>query len=108
MGGRTPVKRSRTGLALLLLCATLLSLWGLVAAKEWQERGETLARSKRDIQNLAHSLAQHAVRSFENASIILKTIADRAEDNERPDSKRFHELLASYVKMAPQIRELVV
>jgi predicted negative regulator of RcsB-dependent stress response len=54
---RYPALRSRTTLTTLLLCAALLSLWGLAGWKVWKERQDALARAAVDIGNLTHSLS---------------------------------------------------
>ncbi|MGC1446113.1 MAG: diguanylate cyclase [Xanthobacteraceae bacterium] len=100
--------RSRTTLAALLLCAMLLSLWGIVAWKEWQERQDVLARGAVDIKNLTHSLAQHAARTIEGASIILANVVDRVGQGDNPQAGQFDHLLSAYAQELSQLREVVV
>jgi diguanylate cyclase (GGDEF)-like protein/PAS domain S-box-containing protein len=100
--------RSRAVLAALLLCAMLASLWGVVGWKSWEGRQDTLRQNSIDIRNLAHSLSQHAARTFESAAIVLTTVADRFADAAPPDVDRFNHMLAAYTRELPQLRELVV
>ena len=100
--------RSRTALAVLLLCATLLSLWGLVAWKEWQERQDRLARGAVDIKNLTHSFSEHAARTIESAAIILTNVVNRFAQGDVPQADHFNQLLSVYTSELPQLREVVV
>ncbi len=100
--------RSRTALAVVLLCATLLSLWGLVAWKEWQERQDRLARGAVDIKNLTHSLSEHAARTIESGAIILSNVVNRFGQGDAPQVDHFNQLLAAYTHELPQLREVVV
>lgn len=99
---------SRTGLAVVLLCATLLSLWGLVAWKEWQERQDRLARGAVDIKNLTHSLSEHAARTIESTAIILSNVVNRFSQGDIPQAAHFNELLVVNTHELPQLREVVV
>jgi diguanylate cyclase (GGDEF)-like protein/PAS domain S-box-containing protein len=100
--------RSNTVLATLLLCTMLLSLWGLVAWKAWEERQDTLARGSVDIRNLVHSLSQHAERSIETAAIILANVVDRYAEGDPPRGEGIDGLLSSYTRQLPQLREVVI
>jgi diguanylate cyclase (GGDEF)-like protein/PAS domain S-box-containing protein len=100
--------RSRTALAVVLLCAMLLSLWGLVAWKEWQERQDRLARGAVDIKNLTHSLSEHAARTIESAAIILSNVVSRFGQGDTPQTDYFNQLLSAYTHELPQLREVVV
>src|SRR5215469_10167209 len=100
--------RSNTVLAALLLCTMLLSLWGLVAWKAWEERQDTLARGAVDIRNLAHSLSQHAERSIETAAIILSNVVNRYAEGDPPQGEGVDRLLSSYTRQLPQLREVVI
>ncbi len=99
---------SRTALAVALLCATLLSLWGLVAWKEWQERQDRLARGAVDIKNLTHSLSQHTARTVESAAIILSDVVSRFGQGDTPQADHFNQLLSAYAHELPQLREVVI
>jgi diguanylate cyclase (GGDEF)-like protein/PAS domain S-box-containing protein len=99
---------SRTALAVVLLCATLLSLWGLVAWKEWQERQDRLARGAVDIKNLTHSLSEHAARTIESTAIILSNVVNRFGQGDIPQAAHLNQLLAVYTHELPQLREVVV
>lgn len=99
---------SRTALAVVLLCATLLSLWGMVAWKEWQERQDRLARGAVDIKNLTHSLSEHAARTIESTAIILSNVVYRFGQGDIPQAEHLNQLLAVYTHELPQLREVVV
>jgi diguanylate cyclase (GGDEF)-like protein/PAS domain S-box-containing protein len=100
--------RSRTALAVVLLCATLLSLWGMVAWKEWQERQDRLARGAVDIKNLTHSLSEHAARTIESTAIILSNVVNRFGQGDIPQADHLNQLLAVSTHELPQLREVVV
>jgi diguanylate cyclase (GGDEF)-like protein/PAS domain S-box-containing protein len=100
--------RSRSALAALLLCAMLLSLWGIVAWKEWQERQAVLARGALDTKNLTHSLSQHAARTIEGASIILANVVERFAQGDTPQAAQLDHLLSVYTHELSQLREVVV
>src|SRR5689334_14395345 len=100
--------RSRSALATLMLCAALASLWTLAGRKVWKEREDTLARASVDIRNLTHSLAQHAARTVEGASVILSAVGERVGAAQPPTADAFNATLKSYVGQLPQLREIVV
>ncbi len=62
---------SQTLLIVLLMGLTIASLWGLTIWKTVNDRQIALAQSGAEAQNLAHSLGQHAAKTFSAVGIVL-------------------------------------
>src|SRR3954447_5570811 len=80
---------------------------GIVVWKALEAKTSTLARGTTDIQNLAHSLAEHAAHTIQAADITLTGMVSllRYQD---PLPERFNKYLAETVAALPQLREIGV
>ena len=80
---------------------------GVVVWKSLEAKVATLARGQTDIQNLAHSLAEHASHSIRSADIAMAGMVDFLKYRD-PLPERFNAHLADTVNSLPQIREIGV
>ena len=80
---------------------------GLVAWKAVGSRTAALAQGERDIQNLTHSLAEHASHSIQSADVAMSGMVDVLKYR-RPLADRFNLFLRNTVAALPQIREIAV
>jgi diguanylate cyclase (GGDEF)-like protein/PAS domain S-box-containing protein len=88
----------------LVLTACVL---GVVVWKALDAEKTTLARGQTDIQNLAHSLAEHAAHSIQSADIAMAGMVDLLRYRD-PIPERFNRYLAQTVGSLPQLREIGV
>ena len=88
----------------LVLTACVL---GVVVWKALDAKKTTLARGQTDIQNLAHSLAEHAAHAIQSADIAMAGMVDLLRYRD-PIPERFNRYLAETVGSLPQIREIGV
>ena len=88
----------------LVMTACIL---GVVVWKALEAKATALARGATDIQNLAHSLAEHAAHTIQSADIAMTGILDLLKYR-NPVPERFNEYLAESVATLPQIREIGV
>jgi diguanylate cyclase (GGDEF)-like protein/PAS domain S-box-containing protein len=88
----------------LVLTACVL---GVVVWKARDAEKTTLARGQTDIQNLAHSLAEHAAHSIQSADIAMAGMVDLLRYRD-PIPERFNRYLAQTVGSLPQLREIGV
>ncbi len=90
--------------AIAYLATALVLLVG-----SWQihrARDAALLDADRDTQNLARSLAQHAMRSIETVDIILKGAVDQLEVGALRDPIRFQRLLAKKTQSVTQVTRI--
>ena len=80
---------------------------GVVVWKALDGKATTLARGKTDIQNLAHSLAEHAAHTIQSADIAMAGMVDSLKYRV-PVPERFNRYLAETVGSLPQLREIGV
>jgi diguanylate cyclase (GGDEF)-like protein/PAS domain S-box-containing protein len=80
---------------------------GVVAWKALDAKATTLARGQTDIQNLAHSLADHAAHTIQSADIAMAGMVDLLKYRQ-PLPERFNRYLAETVNSLPQLREIGV
>ena len=91
-------------LFVLMMSACVL---GLVIWKAVDARKAALAQNAIDIQNLAHSLAEHASHTFQAVDVAMNGMVDLLRyQSPRPD--RFNQFLAGTVSMLPQLQEIIV
>jgi diguanylate cyclase (GGDEF)-like protein/PAS domain S-box-containing protein len=88
----------------LVMTACIL---GVVVWKALEAKSAALARGATDIQNLAHSLAEHAGHSIQAADIAMSGMVDSLKYR-NPVPERFNKYLAETVAALPQIREIGV
>jgi len=88
----------------LIMTACIL---GVVVWKALEGKAAALARGSTDIQNLAHSLAEHAGHTIQAADIAMGGMVDLLKYRD-PVPERFNKYLAETVAALPQIREIGV
>ncbi|MDI1262449.1 MAG: diguanylate cyclase [bacterium] len=88
----------------LVMTACIL---GVVVWKALEAKTQTLDRGQTDIQNLAHSLADHASHTIQSADIAMAGMVDLLKYRS-PLAERFNQYLADTVSSLPQIREIGV
>jgi len=88
----------------LVLTACVL---GVVVWKALDAKKTTLARGQTDIQNLAHSLAEHAAHAIQSADVAMAGMVDLLRYRD-PIPERFNRYLAETVGSLPQLREIGV
>src|SRR3954447_22073052 len=81
-------------------CVLGVAVWKALGAK-----ATTVARGQTDIQNLAHSLADHAAHTIQSADIAMAGMVDLLKYR-APLPERFNRYLAETVSALPQIREI--
>jgi len=81
---------------------------GLVAWKAALGREMALSRNEDDVRNLVHSLAQHAVHSFQAPDVAMSGLVDLLKYHRPESAERFNAYLASTVRSLPQLREIKV
>lgn len=92
------------GVFVLTMAAALLGMtvWKATATHETM-----LAQAERDIQNLAHSLAEHADNTFQAPDVAMTGMAELLK-YQNPLADRFHAHLVGMVRSLPQLREIGV
>jgi len=80
---------------------------GVVVWKALGAKVTTVARGQTDIQNLAHSLAEHAAHAIQSADIAMAGMVDLLRYRD-PIPERFNRYLAETVGSLPQMREIGV
>lgn len=80
---------------------------GVVVWKALDAKKTTLARGQTDIQNLAHSLAEHAAHAIQSADIAMAGMVDLLRYRD-PVPARFNRYLVETVNALPQLREIGV
>ena len=88
----------------LVMTACIL---GVVIWKALEAKATALNRGGTDIQNLAHSLAEHAGHTIQAAGIAMSGMVDSLKYRS-PVPERFNKYLAETVAALPQIREIGV
>jgi len=88
----------------LLMTACVL---GVVVWKALDAKATTVARGQTDIQNLAHSLAEHAAHTIQSADIAMGGMVEFLRYR-APMPARFNQYLVDTVNSLPQIREIGV
>ena len=80
---------------------------GVVAWKAFEAKKTALKRGSSDIQNLAHSLAEHASHTLQAVDIAMDGMVDLLKYRD-PLPDRFNKYLADTADTLPQIREFGV
>jgi diguanylate cyclase (GGDEF)-like protein/PAS domain S-box-containing protein len=88
----------------LVMTACIL---GVVIWKALEAKANALERGGTDIQNLAHSLAEHAAHTIQSADIAMSGMVD-ALKYRSPVAERFNRYLAETAAALPQLREIGV
>jgi diguanylate cyclase (GGDEF)-like protein/PAS domain S-box-containing protein len=88
----------------LVMTACIL---GVVVWKALEAKSAALSRGSTDIQNLAHSLAEHAGHTIQAVDIAMSGMVDLLKYR-NPVPERFNKHLADTAAALPQIREIGV
>jgi diguanylate cyclase (GGDEF)-like protein/PAS domain S-box-containing protein len=80
---------------------------GVVVWKALDAKKTTLAGGQTDIQNLAHSLAEHATHAIQSADIAMAGMVELLKYRD-PLPERFNRYLTETVNSLPQLREIGV
>src|SRR6185369_17982437 len=80
---------------------------GVVIWKSLEAKATALAGGQTDIQNLTHSLAEHASHTIQSADIAMAGMVDLLRYRD-PIPERFNRYLAETVSSLPQLREIGV
>jgi diguanylate cyclase (GGDEF)-like protein/PAS domain S-box-containing protein len=106
LGG--PLRRtSPAAVVIVFALAMTACVLGVVVWKSLEAKATTLARGQTDIQNLAHSLAEHASHTIRSADIAMAGMVDLLRYRD-PLPERFNPYLAETVSSLPQLREIGV
>jgi diguanylate cyclase (GGDEF)-like protein/PAS domain S-box-containing protein len=105
---RGPLRRiSPAAVVIAFALAMTACVLGVVVWKSLEAKATTLTRGQTDIQNLAHSLAEHAAHAIRSADIAMAGMVDLLKYRD-PLPERFNPYLAETVNSLPQIREIGV
>lgn len=103
-----PWRRITPGAVVIIFALVMTAcIIGIVVWKALEAKKATLERGNTDIQNLAHSLAEHAAHTIQAVDITLTGMVSllRYQD---PQPGRFNKYLAEAVATLPQLREIGV
>jgi hypothetical protein len=103
--GEPPRRVSPAAVVIAFALAMTACVLGVVAWKALDAKATTLARGQTDIQNLAHSLADHAAHTIQSADIAMTGMVDLLKYRQ-PLPERFNRYLAETVNSLPQLREI--
>jgi diguanylate cyclase (GGDEF)-like protein/PAS domain S-box-containing protein len=102
------VRRTTPGVIVMFFALVMTAcMLGVVAWKALEAKATALARGGTDIQNLAHSLAEHAAHTIQSADIAMTGMVDLLM-YQSPLPERFDKYLAETAVALPQIREIGV
>ena len=103
-----PLRRVTPGAVVIFFALVMTAcVLGVVAWKALQAQSTALESGRTDIQNLAHSLAEHASHTIQAADIAMTGMVDLLK-YQAPLPERFNKYLAETVATLPQIREMGV
>ena len=103
-----PLRRVSPAVVVIIFALVMtVCVLGVVVWKAFGAKATTLRRGQTDIQNLAHSLAEHAAHTIQSADIAMAGMVDLLKYRE-PMPERFNRYLAETVNSLPQIREIAV
>jgi diguanylate cyclase (GGDEF)-like protein/PAS domain S-box-containing protein len=91
----------------LFVLAMSACVLGLVVWKAVEARRTALAQGEANIQNMAHSLVEHASNTVRSADVALSGIVDLLKYRD-PLPERLNPYLAKIVHDLPQVREIAV
>lgn len=101
------IHRKPQGVIAAFLLVMLIAVLGLIGWKAAAARSATLTRAQEDLNNLTHSLAQHATNTFKAPDIAMTGMVDLLR-YQNPLPERINVYLLALVASVPQIREIGV
>ena len=103
-----PLRRI-TSTAVIIAFALVMtaSVLGVMAWKALDAKKTALASGSSDIQNLAHSLSEHASHAIQAVDIAMAGMVDLLKYRD-PEPERFNRYLAETAKTLPQLRGIGV
>ena len=107
-GSGGPLRRITPGAVVIIFALVMTAcILGVVVWKALEAKAAALARGNTDIQNLAHSLAEHAAHTIQAADITMSGVVSLLR-YQAPLPDRFNRYLAETVVTLPQLREIGV
>lgn len=103
-----PLRRlASTSLIILFALVMTASVLGFMAWKAFDAKQAALANGSADIQNLVHSLSEHASHTMQAVDIAMAGMVDLLKYRD-PEPERFNRYLAETAKTLPQLRGIGV
>jgi len=101
--------RRLTSTAVVITFALVMTacVLGVMAWKALDAKKATLASGSADIQNLVHSLSEHAAHTIQAVDIAMAGMVDLLKYRD-PEPERFNRYLAETAKTLPQLRGIGV
>jgi len=103
-----PLRRiPSTSLIIAFALVMTASVLGVMAWKAFEAKKAALANGSGDIQNLVHSLSEHASHTMQAVDIAMAGMVDLLKYRD-PEPERFNRYLAETAKTLPQLRGIGV
>ncbi len=103
-----PLRRvTSTSLVIAFALVMTACILGVMAWKALDAKKAALASGRSEIQNLAHSLSEHASHTIQAVDIAMGGMVDLLKYRD-PDPDRFNRYLAETAKTLPQLRNIGV
>jgi len=103
-----PLRRiTSTSLIIAFALVMTASVLGVMAWKAFEAKKAALANGSGDIQNLVHSLSEHASHTMQAVDIAMAGMVDLLKYRD-PEPERFNRYLAETAKTLPQLRGIGV
>jgi diguanylate cyclase (GGDEF)-like protein/PAS domain S-box-containing protein len=103
-----PPRRVTPGAVVIIFALVMIAcVIGIVVWKALEAKSVALERGNTDIQNLAHSLAEHAAHTIQAADITMSGLVNLLKYQD-PRPERLNKYMAEAVATLPQLREIGV
>lgn len=103
-----PLRRiTSTSVVIIFALVMTASVLGVMAWKVLDAKKAALASGSSDIQNLVHSLSEHASHTIQAVDIAMAGMVDLLKYRD-PEPNRFNRYLAETAKTLPQLRDIGV
>jgi diguanylate cyclase (GGDEF)-like protein/PAS domain S-box-containing protein len=103
-----PPRRVTPGAVVIIFALVMIAcVIGIVVWKALEAKAVALERGNTDIQNLAHSLAEHAAHTIQAADITMSGLVNLLKYQD-PRPERLNKYMAEAVATLPQLREIGV
>ena len=103
-----PLRRiTSTSLIIAFALVMTASVLGVMTWKAFDAKKAALANGNADIQNLVHSLSEHASHTMQAVDIAMAGMVDLLKYRD-PEPDRFNRYLAETAKTLPQLRGIGV